>query len=280
MATIQRDSYEVLDSSRDADAKAVKDGYPQGANLEMRLVIPLERVLRGGEETVRLARPQHCTGCQGSGAEHGTTPKACEECGGKGQQVTRRVERGVDILHITTCAVCHGRGIVIEKACQACAGTGEIERAETLTLKIPIGVEEGMVLRISGHGSPSRESGGVPGDLHVHVYSAPDLRFNRRGSELWRTQSVPVPDIVLGTELEVPTLDGPVTVTVPAGSEPGKVLRLRGKGLPELGGKRRGDLCISLQIQVPDRLSQEERKLYERLQVIGREGAPKKRASA
>jgi molecular chaperone DnaJ len=144
-------------------------------------------------------------------------------------------------------------------------------------LNIPIGVAEGVVLRIPGHGSPSRESRGVPGDLHVRIYSAPDLRFNRRGSELWRAQSIPVPDIVLGTELEVPTLDGPVTVTVPAGSEPGKVLRLRGKGLPEFGGKRRGDLCISLQIQVPERLSQEERKLYERLQMLGRDGAPKRK---
>jgi molecular chaperone DnaJ len=252
-----------------------RTGPAHGRNVEVDLVVPLERVLTGGEESVRLSRSQTCTACQGSGAERGTTPQSCPACGGKGQQVKSRQEGNVRIQQITICPSCGGRGSIIDKPCPECKGRGEVERQEALTVKIPAGVEEGMALRIPGHGLPCPEAGGTSGDLYVVVHSAPDPRFERRGADLWREETLSIPDVVLGTRMEVPTLGGRATVTVPAGTQPGEVLRLRGKGLPEFGGRKRGDLYVALQVRVPKRLTAEERELYERLRRAGQEGSRK-----
>lgn len=243
-------------------------GPPRGANLEVTLVVPLERVLTGGDETIRVSRPQPCTACRGSGAEPGTAPRPCTACGGKGRQVHSRQEGGVRIQQIATCNACGGQGTLIDKPCPGCDGRGELEREEVLTVKVPAGVEDGMALRIAGHGLASPQPEGPPGDLYVVVRSAPDPRFERRGADLWRTETLSVPEAVLGTQLDVPTLEGRATVSVPAGSQPGEVLRLRGKGLPEFGSSRRGDLYIALQVLVPKRLKPEERELYERLRRL------------
>lgn len=245
-------------------------GPPQGANLEVAVEVPLERVATGGKETVRLTRLQTCPACRGSAAKAGTTPRRCDACGGTGQRVASRREGGVMFQRITRCAACGGRGRVIVEPCPDCRGRGEVERDETLTVNIPVGVEEGMALRVPGHGLPSRQAGGVPGDLFVVVRSVPDPRFERDGADLWRIEKVHVADAVLGTSLEVPTLDGRVTVTIPPGTQPDAVLRLRGKGLPEFGGKGRGDLFLRVHVHVPDRPAAEERKLWERLRDLGR----------
>ncbi len=248
-------------------------GPSPGANVEVTLVVPLERVLAGGEETVRFSRPQPCAACQGSGAEKGTTPRSCSACNGTGQQVKTHQQGNVRIQQVTTCPVCSGRGSFIDKPCSQCQGRGEVEREEAVTVKIPPGIEEGMALRVPGHGMPSTQPGGPPGDLYVVVSSAADSRFERRGADLWRTETISIPQAVLGTHLEVPTLEGSAKVAVPAGSQPGDVLRLRGRGLPKFGTSRRGDLYISLQVAVPRKLKPEERQLYERLYALERAGA-------
>jgi molecular chaperone DnaJ len=162
--------------------------------------------------------------------------------------------------------------MLIDKPCRECGGTGRVARIETLTVKIPVGVEEGMALRIAGHGSPSPLPGGSPGDLYVAIRTRPDERFARRGADLWRTETVEVADAVLGTVVEVPSLDGGAMVKVPPGSQPGEILRLRGKGLPQFGGAERGDLYVSIHVHVPEKLGSEERRLYERLQTLGKKG--------
>jgi molecular chaperone DnaJ len=129
-----------------------------------------------------------------------------------------------------------------------------------------------MALRVPAHGLPSPEPGGPPGDLYVVVRSAPDERFARTGADLWRTETLSVADAVLGTQIEVPTLNGAVEVTVPPGTQPGEVLRLRGKGLPVFGGRGRGDLNLRIEVRIPERLSAEERELYERLRALARRG--------
>jgi molecular chaperone DnaJ len=149
-----------------------------------------------------------------------------------------------------------------------CHGRGETEHTEDLMVTIPAGVEEGMALRIPGYGLPSPETNGPPGDLFVVVHSTPDARFERQDADLWRSETVPLVDAVLGTTLEIPTLDGPATVTVPPGTQPETVLRLRGKGLPEYGRKTRGSLSLRLRVHVPKRLSAEERTLYERIRTV------------
>jgi molecular chaperone DnaJ len=213
---------------------------------------------------------QVCTPCRGSGAKAGTQPKQCDGCGGSGRRVTSRREGGVMFQSITSCAACRGRGQTIEQLCPECAGRGEVERDETLTVNIPAGVEEGMALRIPGHGVPSRDPGGAPGDLFVVVHSAPDTRFERDSANLWRREEIPVVDAVLGTSLEVSTLNGHVKVTVPPGTQPGSVLRLKGKGLPEFGGKRRGDLYLRMGVRIPEKPGAEERRLWENLRAAGK----------
>jgi molecular chaperone DnaJ len=172
------------------------------------------------------------------------------------------------VQQITTCVACHGRGNIIENPCPDCSARGEVAREEALTVKIPVGVEEGMALRIPGRGLPDREPGAAPGDLFVVVRSATDPRFVRDGADLWRIESIEIADAVLGTSVTVPTLDGDATVKVPAGTQPGSVLCLKGKGLPHFGTRGRGNLYLRVQLHVPDRLTAEERKLYEHLRTL------------
>jgi molecular chaperone DnaJ len=245
-----------------------RTGPARGADLEVELIVPLERVAGGGEEKVRVSHPAACSTCQGSGAKAGTAPTSCTACRGSGQQVTTGRRGNVRLQQVITCAACHGRGTIIENPCPDCGGRGEVARDEALTVKIPAGVEEGMALRIPGRGLPRREPGAAPGDLFVVVRSAADPRFVRDGADLWRAESVEITDAVLGTSLMVPTLTGDATVKVPAGTQPGSVLRLKGKGLPHFGSSRRGDLYLRVHLHVPERLTAEERKLYERLRAV------------
>jgi molecular chaperone DnaJ len=237
----------------------------KGDNLEVVLEIPLERVRVGGEEIVRLTRSSVCPACQGSGAEVGTRPRRCSTCGGSGQTLSRWREGGMTLQRIIACPTCHGRGTVVETRCTLCKGHGEVESADSVRIALPVGLEEGMVLRVPGHGQASRTPGGPPGDLFVAIHIAPDTRFERRGADLWRTETIPVVDSVLGTRLEVPTLEGPTMVTIPPGTQPETVLRLRHKGLPEFGGDGQGDLYLRVRVEIPERLTPAERHLYEQL---------------
>jgi molecular chaperone DnaJ len=248
-----------------------RTGPARGMDLEISLEVPLERVVSGGDEVVRFTRPASCAACQGSGAKAGTTPRRCESCGGTGQRVVSERRAGISFQQISPCPVCGARGQIIDQPCPACDGRGTVRRQEELAVKIPVGVEEGMVLRIPGHGLPSEEPGGRPGDLLVMVHSRPDARFERRGADLWRVETIPVPDAVLGATRQVPTLEGSATVTIPAATQPDTVLRLRGKGLPAFEGRQRGDLNIVVRVWIPDQLSAKERKLYERLQALASE---------
>ncbi len=242
-------------------------GPPRGGNLEVDLVIPLSLVATGGEESVRVRRPVTCTTCNGSGAKPGTAPKACATCGGTGHQANRRRKGGMMFEQVGVCPTCGGQGQVIETPCPKCHGRGTAEQVETLKVKIPRGIEEGMVLRVAGHGLPG-PAGGAPGDLYAVVRTAPDASFERRGNDLWHAETVHVVDAVLGTSLTIPLLQGTVSVKVPPGTQPGTVLRLRGKGLPEFGGHGHGDLYLRLDVRIPRKLSHEEHELFERLHAL------------
>ncbi len=246
-----------------------RSGPTPGGDLEVALTIPLERVLTGGKETVRVSRPLTCPACQGSGAKAGTSPRKCGTCNGAGQQVFSRGDgTGFQIRQITTCSACGGRGTIIDEKCTNCAGSRRTAREEAIEIAVPPGVEDGTALRVAGHGLESPDSGGPPGDLYAVVRVEPDPRFERAGADLWRSEAIGPPDAVLGARVEVPTLDGAVELVIPPGTQPGSVLRLRGKGLPQLGGGRRGDLHVRVQVRIPESPSSEERDLYERLQNL------------
>lgn len=245
-------------------------GPVRGANIEVELFIPLERVASGGEEKLRLSRPSACPACHGAGAKVGTAPKPCIACNGTGR-ITRSSSQKEDhilIQQISTCPTCGGRGSIIEHPCPECQGSGEMEQEESLTVMIPQGVEEGMALRIPGKGMSSPETGGLAGDLYVVVRSRNDPRFERAGADLIRHETISLIDAVLGTTLQVPTLDGSACVTIPSGVQPGTMLRIKGKGLPEFGHDKRGELYLHIQVQIPEQLSHEERELYEKLRAV------------
>jgi molecular chaperone DnaJ len=256
-------------------------GPARGQDLEIMLTVPLERINSGGEETVRYTRSVNCPTCRGSGAKPGTTPRQCDTCGGTGRRVISRDQKqekgSIHFQQITVCPTCHGQGVFIDNPCQACHGTGQVEKEESLKVTIPVGVEEATALRIPAHGMPSEEPDGVPGDLYVIVRSAADPRFERAGADLWRSETLEVTDAVLGTTLTVPTLDGQVDVKVPAGTQPDEILRLRGKGLARPGGGAHGNLNVRIQVHIPENPTAEERRLYEQLRSLGSNSTQKKR---
>ena len=237
----------------------------RGNNIEVDVEVPLEMVLSGGEWAFEVMRPISCPTCHGSGAKPGTQPISCASCGGSGQQVRSRREGFLTVQQITMCPACGGQGIAFAEFCPECNGRGRIETNQELRIHIPVGMEEGIVLRLSGRGHPSPTPNGIPGDMYVVVRTRPDPRFERKGIDLWREEVLNVPDAVLGTTRQVPTLENSVSVSIPPGVQPQSVLRLKGKGLPDFGHLVRGDLYLKLQVQVPEVLTPYERDLYEKL---------------
>jgi molecular chaperone DnaJ len=252
----------------DRFSRRAPEGPAHGDDIEILATIPLERIATGGQHPIRFQRMVPCPECHGSGAKAGTQPRPCPVCKGSGQKVSTRRERGVLFRQSVTCPDCRGQGSFVDAPCPGCGGRGIVPSDEALAVTIPAGAEDGLVLRISGKGHPSGEPGGIPGNLLVVVRTAPDARFVREGADLWHREPVDIVDAVLGTERPVPALDGALTVKIPAGVQPDAQLRLRGKGLPRFGTSGRGDLYVQVAIAVPQRLSAEERKLWERLRLV------------
>ena len=247
-------------------------GPRHGANIMAEVVVPLETILTGGKEIVRAAHPVTCPDCGGTGAKKGTKPRPCEDCNGTGRQVKTEQRGNVRFQQATTCQKCHGLGQFIDTPCHTCDGRGQVHKEETLSVTIPPGADDGLVLRISGHGLPAPETGAKPGDLLVAIRTAPDSRFERHGANLWRIENASIADAVLGAETTVPTLEGGVKVHIPPGTQPGSVLRIGGKGLPIAGRSSRGDILLRIDVDIPTKLGNKERSLYEQL----RELTPKK----
>jgi molecular chaperone DnaJ len=250
-----------------------RPGARHGGDVRVSAQVPLETVAQGGFETVHFARRIPCPDCGGQGTADGEPPPACPDCSGTGHQVTRHEqerERGrtIHIQQIGTCPRCLGRGILATDPCRRCGGHAQIEHPETIRVRIPAGIDDGMVLRVAGHGLAAERPGCPPGDLLVVVTTRPDSRFQRHGADLWRSETLSIEDAVLGCKRLVPTLAGDVQVKIPAGTQPDAVLRLAGKGLPRLDGAGDGDLNLRLQVEVPARLSREERRLFQELRRI------------
>ena len=255
-------------------------GPRKGANIEVDIAVPLTRIASGGEQIVRFQRVRPCPACDGAGAKAGTKPRRCVTCGGSGEKIRHEQRGQMSIRQITTCPACHGRGMLIDTPCPECGGQGQTARSERLKVTIPVGIEDGAVLRVPGYGMASADPAGGAGDLLVAVHAAPDPRFERKGADLWRTETIEIPDAVLGTHIMVPTLRGSADTVVPPGTQPNAVLRLRGEGLPRYGDDGRGDMFVKMRVHVPEELGARERDLYEQLRAGTRSRAgPRPRAA-
>ena len=251
---------------------------PQGGrHVQVQLDLALEDVLRGGEKDVRVQRLETCDQCGGSGAKPGTRPKACATCGGRGQ-VARVMRTPFGVMQTAgACPTCAGRGEVIPTPDPACQGKGRVARQRTLTVNVPSGVPEGATLRLRGEGEAG-EPGAPPGDLYVRVHVLPHAVFTREGDDLHVTVPLSFSQAALGDQVDVPLLDGKrETIHIPPGTQSGDVFRVRGRGLPALGGGRKGDLLAHAKVYTPTKLSPEERALFEELARL--EGREPKRPS-
>jgi molecular chaperone DnaJ len=235
-----------------------------GTNLRVKVKLDLKEVSTGVEKRIKVKKQVACEHCKGTGAKEGSSYSNCSTCGGTGQ-VTRVQNTILGAMQTTsTCPTCQGEGRTINAKCPHCAGEGVTVAEEVITLNIPAGVAEGMQLSLSGKGNAARR-GGVNGDLIVVIEEEEHPELLRDGNDLLYNVFVGYPEVVLGETVEIPTVDGKVKVKIEPGTQPGKILRLRGKGLPDVNGYGRGDLLARVNVWVPKSLSKEDKKLVERM---------------
>ena len=240
-------------------------GASRGADLRYDVELTLEEAARGGEREIHLTRSEPCTDCGGSGAKAGTKPLSCPDCRGSGQKQDVKMRKDVRLVTLTTCACCQGRGQIIESPCSACQGSGYRFVPHTLKVKVPPGIDDGMIIRLPGQGE-ANANGGPPGDLHISPHIRRHPTFERHGADLYMVQSVTFPDAALGKKMRVTGLSGePLHVTIPAGTQSGTALRLNGKGMPKVGEKGKGDLFVVVEVRTPTELSDRERTLLQEL---------------
>ena len=231
----------------------------RGADLIAAVEISFEDSVGGTTVPLTISGQAPCATCGGSGAKPGTTPTTCSQCGGSGQAV---VNQG-PFQMATTCQRCGGRGQIIEQPCATCHGSGATTATRNLKVKIPAGVENGARIRLQGRGEAG-PPGGRAGDLYVEVRVRPHELFGRKGPDLTLSLPVTYPEAALGAQVEVPTLNGPVKLKVPAGTRTGRTFRVRGKGAAKRGGGK-GDLLVTVNVEVPTKVSKQEKKLLEQL---------------
>jgi molecular chaperone DnaJ len=235
-------------------------GPRRGSDLRYDIEISLEEAAQGVKTKIRVPRLEVCESCNGNGAAEGSAPVQCTTCGGRGQ-VTR--QQGFFSVS-RTCSSCRGTGKVIRDVCRGCRGEGRVERDKTLEIKIPAGVDTGSRLRMTGEGEAG-ELGGPRGDLYVMIHVKEHEVFERRDANLYTAYNISFTQAALGAEVVVPTLDDEETLRIPEGTQTGSIFRIKGKGMPVLGGRGRGDLFISVNVVTPTSLSREQRKVLEEL---------------
>jgi molecular chaperone DnaJ len=238
-----------------------------GEDAGLRVTLSFSEAAFGVRREIELERMVECDRCLGNGAEPGTAPIACRTCGGTGEvQSVRRSVFGT-LMTTAPCRTCDGSGQEIPDPCTTCAGAGRIRRVATVTVDIPAGVSDGIELRVAGSGHAG-VAGGSPGDLFVRIDVEPSPRFDRRGQDLYTVLDIPVTRAALGGAVAIETLDDHETLKIDPGTESGTVVRLKGKGVPNLNRRGRGDLFVTVHVVTPGDLSREEKQLLERLAEI------------
>lgn len=245
-----------------------RSGPTRGDDLRIDLKLDFREAVFGGEKEIRINHLETCEVCSGTGAKPGTKPRTCPTCGGSGQ--IRRATRTPfgSFTQVSICPTCNGSGQVIEDKCDACGGAGQKQETKKLKINIPAGVDNGTRLRVSGEGDAGQR-GGLPGDLYVYLFVNEDPEFQRDGTNILSEVKISYLQAILGCRLDVSTVDGLAELTIPPGTQPNTVLVLEGRGVPRLGNPvSRGDHLITVQVDIPTRISTEERELLEKLAKV------------
>jgi molecular chaperone DnaJ len=250
----------------------------RGADLQVNLDLTFEEAVFGIEKEVEVSRDEVCATCSGSGAEPGTSPSRCPTCNGNGE--VRQVRQTIlgSMVQVTTCPTCNGQGETITTPCHTCSGRGLERKVRRKVINVPGGVDSGTQIRLAGEGQPGL-NGGPHGNLYVAINVKQHKYFRRREDDILLDLNVNVAQAALGADVEIPTVDGPTTLKIPAGIQPGKVLRLRGKGVPHLRSTGRGDQLVVVNVDIPARLTTDQRQLFEQLaKSLGSEVRPQERS--
>ncbi|MGN6492295.1 MAG: molecular chaperone DnaJ [Agriterribacter sp.] len=237
----------------------------RGSNLRVKIKLNYEEIANGASKTIKVKKYVHCSTCNGSGAKDKGGVQTCSTCGGSGQ--VRKVQNTFlgQMQTVTTCSTCNGEGTTITNKCTTCKGEGRVYGEETLNIEIPAGVQEGMQLSMSGKGNAG-ERGGPAGDLIILIEEEAHADLQREGLNVVFDLHISFTDAVFGTQVEVPTIDGKAKIKIPAGTQSGKIFRLKGKGFPAVNSYERGDQMIHVNVWTPQNVSSEEKAMLEKLQ--------------
>ena len=241
------------------NSRSSRSGPQRGESIRVGVTVSFEEAAFGCEKEVTVDRVDQCPTCKGSGCEPGTTPEVCTQCGGSGQvQQRRQTPMGV-FATTTTCPKCGGRGKIIHSPCKDCNGTGQQRKRKTIQVNIPAGIDNGQTISLRGQGNAGR-NGGPAGDLLITVTVRPHQLFRREGNDVLCEAPITFTQAVLGGEMEIPTIDGKVKYDIPEGTQTGTTFRLRGKGIPNLNGRGRGDQYVTVYIETPQNLNREQKE--------------------
>lgn len=238
----------------------------RGSNLRVKIKLNFEEIAKGATKTIKVKKYVPCNTCSGSGAKDKNSVQACTACGGSGQ--VKRVQNTFlgQMQTVITCPTCNGEGSVVTSKCGPCKGEGRVYGEETVTIDIPAGVQEGMQLSVGGKGNAG-ERGGSAGDLIVLIEEEAHPQLHRDGLNVAFDLHISIPDAVFGTQVEVPTIDGRAKIKIPAGTQSGKIFRLKGKGFPNVNSYEKGDQLIQVNVWTPQHVSSEEKAILEKLQL-------------
>lgn len=243
-------------------------GRVRGADIESVLRVDFLEAIFGTEKNISYRRKSECKECNGTGAEDGKT-ETCSQCNGKGQVVQMQRTILGTMQTVSPCPKCHGVGKTAVKECKKCHGEGRIDITDEMNLKIPPGIPDGVTLRFSDKGNKGK-NGGSAGDLLISIEVIPHPRLERRGDDIYLDQEIDVVTATLGGEAEIPTVHGDITIKIPAGTQPGKVLKLSGKGGPKFRGRGNGDQYVRLIVQIPNKLSREQEQIWKELRNLAK----------
>ena len=249
----------------------------RGENIVTQVEVSFEEAAFGTKRELNVSRIETCDQCSGSGCAAGSQPETCPQCRGSGQVRTTQSFMGMTMQSTTVCPTCGGKGKLIRNPCSRCKGKGRIKRSHKLKVEIPAGIDNGQAFRVSGQGNAGA-NGGPSGDLMVTVRIRPHELFTREGSNVYCEMPISFAQAACGAEIEVPTLDGKVRYNVPEGTQTGTVFRLKGKGIPYVGYKNRGDQYVTVVVETPTKLTQQQKDLLRQFDTATEKAQPKKKS--